>query len=139
LETILKEGNETNENDFYLLKANENQLKMLKNISFNLPLDQEKYTDESNWITSKNFDVLTTDGLEMQNLKSYPIFRKREKQISKNHIARLAKLFKVSETELNSFWVADKILALIEDEKKENIERILDIVSVSKKIKKKLN
>ena len=64
---------------------------------------------------------------------------KEEKQISKNHIARLAKLFKVSETELNSFWIADKILALIEDEKKENIERILDIVSVSKKIKKKLN
>ena len=48
---------------------------------------------------------------------------------------RLAKLFKVSESELNSFWVADKILALIEDEKKENIERILEIVSTSKKIK----
>jgi len=31
--------------------------------------------------------------------------------------------------------VADKILALIEDEKKENIERILEIVSTSKKIK----
>jgi transcriptional regulator with XRE-family HTH domain len=62
---------------------------------------------------------------------------KEEKQISKNHIARLAKLFRVSETELNSFWVADKILALIEDEKKENIERILDIVSVSKNIKVK--
>ncbi len=60
---------------------------------------------------------------------------KEEKQISKNHISRLAKLFKVSEGELNSFWVADKILALIVDEKKESIERILEIVSVSKKIK----
>ena len=38
---------------------------------------------------------------------------KEEKQISKNHISRLAKLFKVSEGELNSFWVADKISALI--------------------------
>jgi transcriptional regulator with XRE-family HTH domain len=28
---------------------------------------------------------------------------KEEKQISKNHISRLAKLFKVSESELNSF------------------------------------
>lgn len=62
---------------------------------------------------------------------------KEEKQISKNHISRLSKLFKVSEGELNSIWVADKILALIEDEKKENIERILEIVSVSKKIKAK--
>lgn len=62
---------------------------------------------------------------------------KEEKQISKNHISRLSKLFKVSEGELNSIWVADKILALIEDEKKENIERILEIVSVSKKIKTK--
>ncbi len=61
---------------------------------------------------------------------------KEEKQISKNHISRLAKLFKVSESELNSLWVVDKILALIEDEKKENIERILEIISVSKKIKK---
>ncbi len=60
---------------------------------------------------------------------------KEEKQISKNHISRLAKLFKVSEGELNSFWVADKILALFVDEKKERIERILEIVSVSKKIK----
>jgi len=62
---------------------------------------------------------------------------KEEKQISKNHISRLSKLFKVSEGELNSIWVADKILALIEDEKKENIERILEIVSVSKKLKAK--
>ncbi len=62
---------------------------------------------------------------------------KEEKQISKNHISRLAKFFKVSEAELNSFWVADKILALVEDEKKENIERILNIVSLSKKIKLK--
>ncbi len=62
---------------------------------------------------------------------------KEEKQISKNHISRLAKLFKVSEGELNAFWVADKILALIENEKKENIERILEIVSASKKITSK--
>jgi len=62
---------------------------------------------------------------------------KEEKQISKNHIARLAKLFKVPANELNSIWVADKILALIEDEKKDSIERILEIVSETKKIKAK--
>jgi transcriptional regulator with XRE-family HTH domain len=42
---------------------------------------------------------------------------KEEKLISKKHISPLAKLFKISEDEILSIWLADKILKTIYNEK----------------------
>lgn len=40
-----------------------------------------------------------------------------EKPVSRNHILRLSKLYKIPENELYSIWLADKILQLVENEK----------------------
>jgi transcriptional regulator with XRE-family HTH domain len=39
-----------------------------------------------------------------------------EKSVSKNHLKKLAKMFRVPEAELMAFWLADKVLNIIKDE-----------------------
>jgi len=39
-----------------------------------------------------------------------------EKPLSRLHLRKLALLFRISEEELNTFWLADKILNLTKDE-----------------------
>jgi HTH-type transcriptional regulator, competence development regulator len=40
-----------------------------------------------------------------------------EKPASRGHLIKLSKLYEVSEKELFEYWLADKVLDLIEDEK----------------------
>ena len=44
-----------------------------------------------------------------------------DKQISRDHLKKLATVYKVSEKELTTLWVADKIIKIIEKEKELNI------------------
>ena len=48
-----------------------------------------------------------------------------EKPISKSHLKKIAKLFKVAEKELVVIWLADKILNIIHDD--ENKEQALQL------------
>ena len=51
-----------------------------------------------------------------------------DKQISRDHLKKLATVYKVSEKELITLWVADKIIKIIEKEKvgKEAIQVVLN-------------
>lgn len=55
-----------------------------------------------------------------------------DKQISRDHLKKLATVYKVSEKELTTLWVADKIIKIIEKEKVG--QEALQIVLNSKKI-----
>ena len=55
-----------------------------------------------------------------------------DKQISRDHLKKLATVYKVSEKELTALWVADKIIKIIEKEKVG--QEALQLVLNSKKI-----
>lgn len=55
-----------------------------------------------------------------------------DKQISRDHLKKLATVYKVSEKELITLWVADKIIKIIEKEKVG--QEALQLVLNSKKI-----
>lgn len=52
-----------------------------------------------------------------------------EKQISRVHLKKLATFYKVSEKELLTLWIADKIIKIIDQEKagKEALQLVLNI------------
>jgi len=50
-----------------------------------------------------------------------------EKPVSRQHLKKLAELFQISERDLTTLWLTDKILKVIEDDNKEDKEQALKL------------
>lgn len=57
----------------------------------------------------------------------YNRFEKNERRVKREMLSKLARVFAVSEDELNKFWIADQVYKLLEFE--DNPDDIISIVS----------